>query len=169
MVNHPVHNYRYTLVRHWDNARPMVAWVCLNPSTAGAAVDDPTTRKIRGFSEQWGFGSYLLVNLYPMRATSPADLVAATPAQRIGIYRDLHACLADGIITAAYGDGAEVIFAWGAKGNHPALRARRDAVLALPRPDKPFWCLGLTKSGDPCHPLYLPYTTPRIAWPTPTP
>lgn len=36
--------YRYRLWRQWDRG-PVMAWIMLNPSTADAHTDDPTTRR----------------------------------------------------------------------------------------------------------------------------
>ena len=159
--------YRYTLSRSWDGGLPTVAWVCLNPSTADESVDDPTTRRIRGFSERWGFGGYVLVNVYPMRATDPTELVQASELERIGP----NAQLADGIIIAACLDVSEVILAWGARVAHPRLRYRAAAVVGLVQdacdlqtPHRPVSCLGRTTRGHPKHPLYLANTTARVAW-----
>jgi hypothetical protein len=167
-----VPDYRYTFGRVWNRALPLVVWVCLNPSTADTETDDQTTRKIRGFSERWGFGRFLLVNLYPMRATSPADLLAANEAMRFGL-GDTHTA----IISAAFGDAVggimpgkagavgDVVFAWGAHGAHRTVRARRDEVLALPRPPGlRVWCLGRCQNGEPRHPLTLAYATLRERW-----
>jgi len=43
---------RYRLWRRRDRARPVVAFVMLNPSPAGARGDDPTIRRI-GFARSW--------------------------------------------------------------------------------------------------------------------
>ena len=49
---------RYRLDRHvavpgeWHHGRAL--WVMLNPSTADESVDDPTIRRVVGFSRAWG-------------------------------------------------------------------------------------------------------------------
>ena len=48
--------------------------VGLNPSTANEKVPDPTIRKVMGFAERKGFDSFVMINLYPQRATNPNDL-----------------------------------------------------------------------------------------------
>ena len=51
--------HRYTLERRWSAvglAEPRIVWIMLNPSTAGAEVDDPTVRKVVGFSKRWRSG-----------------------------------------------------------------------------------------------------------------
>tara|TARA_R110000824_G_scaffold30668_15_gene100665 strand:- start:2356 stop:2850 length:495 start_codon:yes stop_codon:yes gene_type:complete len=156
-----IYNYRHHLARQWDPALPLAVWVCLNPSTADANVDDPTTRKIRGFSERWGYGNYILVNLYPLRATKPADLIAAPRGLRLGLIGAADRHIADAYRLAADRRGA-IFFAWGANGGHHTIRERRAEVLALPRFGLKAYCLGTTKHGEPRHPLYLRYDTPRV-------
>ena len=48
--------YRYELRRIWDSSLPILLWVGLNPSTADHINDDPTNRRIAGFSKNWGYG-----------------------------------------------------------------------------------------------------------------
>ncbi len=66
--------YRYQLVREWDRARPRVAFLMLNPSTADATQNDPTIRKCIAFARSWGCGSLEVVNLFAFRATDPREL-----------------------------------------------------------------------------------------------
>lgn len=70
----PCGKYRYRLERIWNPALPRCAWLCLNPSTADAERDDPTVRKITGFSARLGYGGFVLFNLMALRATYPSDL-----------------------------------------------------------------------------------------------
>lgn len=157
--------YRYELLERWDTDLPVLSWICLNPSTASEGVPDPTTRKIRGFCERWGWGGFYLVNLYPMRATFPRDLIAATEQERIGDPVE-----ADRAIVGAVTRGQTVV-AWGARGVSRTVRPRVAAVLKLladrrPLPD--LWCLGLTKEGTPGHPLMLAYSTPLVPFVLPS-
>jgi hypothetical protein len=69
--------FRYTLTRVWDETKPIVAFIGLNPSTADESVDDPTIRRCIGFAKSWGYGGLLMLNLYAYRATKPADMWAA--------------------------------------------------------------------------------------------
>lgn len=73
----PCGRYRYTLTRTWDLTLPRVCWVMLNPSTADATRDDPTIRRVLGFSRAWGFGSLVVVNLFAFRTPSPEALALA--------------------------------------------------------------------------------------------
>lgn len=139
----PTGRYRYALWRTWDRSGPTVAFVMLNPSTAGAASDDPTIRRCLGFARAWGFGALVAVNLFALRSPEPARLRRARDP--VGPDNDRH-------IRSAARTASLVIAAWGI---HGALAGRDLAVRSLLAPHR-ISCLGLTRSGQPRHPLYLP-------------
>lgn len=134
--------YRYVLHRRWDDRLPRVAFVMLNPSTADETHDDPTIRRCTAFARRWRFGSLEVVNLYAYRATRPADLWAANAP--IGPQNDRY-------LQRAAARADRVVLAWGNGGG----RAGRGAAVAqmLGR-IRPLSCLGLTRLGQPRHPLY---------------
>lgn len=129
--------YRYYLWREWDAAAPTVTFVLLNPSTADAEHDDPTLRRCVGFARRWGCGRLELLNLFALRATSPAELRRA--ADPVGPENDT-------ILRAARG---VIVVGWG---NHGALHGRDREVLGLLGE---VLVLGFTKQGQPRHPLYV--------------
>lgn len=141
--------YRYHLWRIWDDAKPTAVWVMLNPSTADAYQDDPTIRRCIGFAKTFDFGGIQIVNLYAYRATNPTELRKVSdpvgPANELFIRR---ACS-----TLA----GKVICAWGAS-PYAAHRAG-DARLIIWHEFGQSWCIGKTKDGSPCHPLYRPAGT----------
>jgi hypothetical protein len=49
----------------------------VNPSTADAETDDPTIRKVKGFSERAGYGHIIVGNLFAFRATDIKQLRTA--------------------------------------------------------------------------------------------
>jgi hypothetical protein len=142
--------YRYTLRRKLGG-RPgrAVCFVMLNPSSADAEKDDPTIRKCLGFARRWGCAELVVVNLFAFRATRPRDLRAA--ADPVGRANRRH-------VRSAVGraKGGLVVCAWG---THGAWRGQDVAVRGWIREAgaAPV-CLGQTKSGQPRHPLYVPYT-----------
>ncbi len=146
--------YRYSLGRRWappDEEARWVTFVMLNPSTADAALDDPTIRRCRGFAQSWGAGGMHVVNLYAYRATSPAALwVVPDP---VGPDNDR-------TLTGYAAMGWPMVAAWGAN----ARRDRVAEVLDLIRDCPPLRCLGTTKAGDPRHPLYVKGDTPLTEW-----
>lgn len=161
--------YRYALVRHWGSdldwthactnepRAPRVVWVMLNPSVADDEIDDPTIRKCIGFSRRWGYESMFVINLFALRATYPEELKRATDP--FGPSNPTHIAFA---LKHAKTYGDLVVFAWG---NHGKLfSASEELKRVLRRHDlyplyAPPMCLGLTRSGQPKHPLMLPYRT----------
>ena len=117
----------------------------LNPSTADGLQDDPTIRRCVGFAQRWGYNVLSVRNLFPWRATDPAELFQVETVTG-GVRGDtelLAACTAD-----------LVVVAWGA--SVPFLRDRAALELfAANFPAVPLWCLGVTKHGHPRHPLYV--------------
>ncbi len=141
--------YRYTLVRVWDESKPRILWVLLNPSTADAVHDDPTNRKGIKFSKAWGFGSCVFVNLFAFR--SPHPKVMKKQAEPVGPENE---ALIIYEATRAIASGGKIVLAWGNDGAH---RGRDAAVLKLLKSDgfDSLWCMGKNQGGSPKHPLYL--------------
>jgi hypothetical protein len=130
----------------------------LNPSTATDDVDDPTIRRVIGFTRRLGYNSLIVVNLFARRATRPAHL--ADPGDPVGPENDQ-------AIASAARTSAAIIAAWGSHGADRALAPRRahvEALLFQQRDRGPVFCLGYTKGGQPRHPLYLPADTPRVRY-----
>jgi hypothetical protein len=144
--------YRYELTRGPLN-RPAV-FVMLNPSTADAAIDDPTIRRCRGFARAWGCGGLVVVNAFALRATNPAAL--RTHPDPVGPYNDTV------LATLGIREHGPVVVAWGV---HATLHDRDKRVLALLRGAgvEPM-CLGVTKDGHPRHPLYVRGATTPVPY-----
>lgn len=139
--------YRYQLWRVWDESLPRLLFVMLNPSTADAEVDDPTIKKCVKYARAWGYGGLEVVNLFALRSTDPNAL--------LDVYRDPVPWPQNNqyILESAYRAG-RIVVAWGA---HKAIRARDKQVTALLSIHGfDLYCLRLTKSGQPWHPLYVP-------------
>jgi hypothetical protein len=147
----PCGAYRYRLGRSWIGGQGTVLWVMLNPSTADAEKDDPTIRRCIGFSQLWGYSALVVVNLFALRSTNPAGLYAHP--YPIGPDNDDH-------IVATARTARMVVAAWG---NHGGYLARGEAVARMLRPCVPHH-LGLTKTGQPKHPLRLPADTSLEPW-----
>ncbi len=136
--------YRYTLSRIWDHAKPIVLFICLNPSTADEENDDRTITKCIGFSKRWDCGGLYVGNLFAFRATQPEDLKKATDP--IGPENDAW-------IGKLLEKSNLVVGAWG---NHGKYLGRGDIFLKyIPN----LFYLEMNKSGQPSHPLYLNYDT----------
>ena len=151
--------YRYRLTRWWSESLPWVTYLMLNPSTADAFSDDPTIKKCIGFADAWGFGGIEVVNLFALRSTDPLGLLSDPNPNG----PDYMTHLLDTVKKAKL-----LIAAWGCESTlkrSPILQKRPAAVLSTIRtlrPDLPIECLGMSKTGNPYHPLMLGYNTPRI-------
>lgn len=138
--------YRYQLVRSTGHPnQTLVNFVGLNPSTADESSDDPTVRRLIGFAGRQGFGFLILTNLYAFRATDPRALAWASDP--IGPDNVKY-------IAAAAGASQCIVPCWG---THGALRSRGREVLGLLRRLGDIRVFGLTKGGEPIHPLYLAF------------
>jgi len=132
--------YRYSLFRIWDKKKKHVLFIGLNPSTADEEADDPTVRRCLNYAKKWGYGGFIMVNLFAYRTTFPANLKKVK--YPIGKDNDKY------IMTLS--KKADItVAAWGNYGN---LYSRDKQVLSL-IPN--FMCLKVNKSGQPAHPLYL--------------
>jgi hypothetical protein len=139
--------YRYTLWRVWNQHAPKMAFVMLNPSTADATSDDATICRCVRFAQTWGYGSLEVVNLFALKATNPRELKQAIDP----IGQECDRYLLDAVKQVD-----RVVIAWG---NWGSLHQRDQAVLALLAPHISLYCLGMNRSGQPRHPLYLPKST----------
>ena len=146
--------YRTALVRLWDPAGPRLAFIGLNPSTADDCFDDPTSRRCIGFARREGAGSLVLLNLYGLRATRPADLWASDAPVGPGT---------DRVMRAELRRCSQIVACWGAIPS--SAQPRVDAVVArLKRTGLPICALGRTRGGHPRHPLYLRKDSPLSPW-----
>lgn len=165
----PCGRYRYSLVRVFppapdDRPRGRLLWVMLNPSTADGSRDDATLNRVAGFTHRNGFSELEVVNLFAWRARSPLDLAAAIDRvesrgpEPLGFLNSM----AWGVALRRCED---VVFAWG---RQPRTEVQVDRLLGIVAHTelKPK-CLGLTQSGDPRHPLYMPWRAQLQPWPLP--
>lgn len=136
----PCERYRYTLYRGWEGGSGMVAFVCVNPSTANASDDDPTIRRCVDYAKRWGFQYMQMVNLFAYRATDPSELHRVVDP--IGPLNDYY-------IEDVLNQADLVVAAWGVNGAF----LYRDVVVRKMIPRLHY--LKLTKDGFPSHPLYL--------------
>lgn len=143
-------SYRYTLWRRWDEERPAVMIIGLNPSTADARQDDPTIRRCIGFARDWGYGGLVVTNLFAFRATYPSDLKAA--ADPVGPRNDSW-------IRRMAGQVETIVAAWGNDGVWLDRSARVRRMLA-----GRLCCIKRNAGGEPAHPLYLPARLTPIEW-----
>ena len=155
--------YRYELRRWWGTGAP-VAWLMLNPSTADAKQDDPTLRRIIGFSYRWGYGGLIVVNLYPFRASKPADLwhwckqLPWFGGRPFCPYARDAAHLNGDFVEAAARAAVLRMVAFGSEVLNRDHGWVENTLESFGQPsdfggDERFHCLGKTKSGAPLHPM----------------
>ena len=129
-----------------------LCYVGSNPSKAGLKVEgkvitDQTARRFLGFAERFKATHYIAVNLYPYIETDPNNLNGI----EYNILKTHYSRTAFDQIVKANG---KVIFCWG-----DCLKFKHDRNLAVielakERNIQPY-CFGLTKKGNPVHPLRL--------------
>ena len=160
----PCGTYRYWLERRWaDGGWPQV-FVTLHPSTADAAVDDPTVGRCRGYARREGASGLVLVNLFAFRAADPkelslmadlgVDVVGPRNAESLGM----------ALLTAQL-YRQRVVCAWGA--DTRAIRPGAELVERAKGLSVELACLGISKAWAPKHPLYLRTTAPLSPYPHP--
>jgi hypothetical protein len=145
--------WRYLLWRHWDEKKPAVNFLMLNPSTADEHKLDPTCSRARDYAERWGYGALIVTNVFGWRATDPDDMKAAKDPVGPGN---------DAAIVRAARESAIVVCAWG---NHGAYRDRSKHVFKILSEEKiALYSLRVNANGEPAHPLYLPGRLKPTAW-----
>jgi hypothetical protein len=136
-------SYRYSLWRTWSACHPRIVFILLNPSTADEERNDPTIRRCIGFAQTWKFGSVEVVNLFAYRATDARMLLKIDdPVGEENNY----------FLMRAVERCSTVVVGWGARGT---LLGRDRQVMSLLAGRKDVYCLGVTKDGQPRHPLYV--------------
>lgn len=154
----PDGRYRYDLTRSTRSLTGYgtAVWIMLNPSTADAEHDDPTIRRVLGFSKRLDVADVAVVNLFAYRATSPGDLLSADdpigPDNDATIERHVRSAY---IVVAAWGSWWET---------QPISRrpSRLNVEQIVADCGRRLYCVGVTDSGTPRHPLYVPKRQPIV-------
>jgi len=145
--------YRYLLWRIWDEEKPRMNFLMLNPSTADERENDPTVERCQRRAMAAGYGGLYVTNLFAYRSTDPAGL-STFRGDPIGPLNN------SWILWAAR--QAKVICAWG---NHGKLLRRDEEVIRMLRAEKtPLHALRLNAGNIPAHPLYIPYSEQPVLW-----
>ena len=133
------YKHRYALWRIWDESKPLVMFIGLNPSTANETTNDPTIRRVIGMAKQWGFGGVYMMNCFTYVSTDPNELVKDKDLEWNN-RRLLHIARRC----------QEIVFAWGA---FEAAKERGQELAAMFPKAK---ALIINQDGSPRHPLYVP-------------
>lgn len=151
---------RYTLGEYEDTAAKTLLCFGINPSTATPQNLDNTIKRIKTISKNNGYINWVMLNLYPQRATNP---------QELHIFRDVKLTLTNLFyIKKVLSDFAnsDILFAYG------NLISTRDYFVELltniisqikcSNWNGRILCIKLSKMGHPVHPLYQPSSSPLI-------
>lgn len=161
-MNDSVLSYRYSLRRTIEGDVEPVSrmyFVMLNPSTATDTEDDPTIRRCMWFARREGCGELHVVNLFPVRATKPSDLMKM--AARAALLGEPGSVWVSPLVQAVYESNVLVV-AWGAA--VPILREPQVNQFRRVLGRRLAMCLGRTKDGSPRHPLYVRSDQPLEPW-----
>jgi hypothetical protein len=146
--------YRYALWRIWNEDKPLVMFIGLNPSTAAEKEDDPTIRRVTRFAYDHGYGGFYMMNLFAYVTAYPH--VLETTKDALG---DTDEWL-EKINLKCYA----VCFCWGAFGDGNGRQYIRMRAQQIVGRFPSAYCLGKTKTGHPAHPLYLAAGTKMIPY-----
>lgn len=134
--------HRFALWRIWDEAKPVVMFIGLNPSKADGNADDPTIQSVERLSRFNGFGGFFMMNCFSFISTNPKHLVATqeTYEQKLN----------DRFLILISAKCKEIVFAWG---SFKIVRLfGRPSELAKMFPIAK--CICKNNDGSPGHPLF---------------
>lgn len=132
--------YRYKLWRIWDENKPLIMFIGLNPSTANATSDDPTIRRVKRFAKDWGFGGVYMMNCFPYISTDPNKLTDFG-----------NTVINDRKLKEVSFRCDRIIFSWGNFDIVPELGRDEELDIMFPKA----YALMINKNGSPRHPLYV--------------
>lgn len=138
--------YRYALWRIWNEDKPLVMFIGLNPSTANERKPDRTITRVTRFAYDWGYGGFYMMNLFGIVSSKPAILL--TDPNPIGEN--------DYWLEKIAIECEMILFCWG--GFKQARSRAEDVKKRFPGA----YCLKKTKDGHPWHPLYVETATKPI-------
>lgn len=143
--------YRYALWRIWDENKPSLVFVGLNPSTANEITDDPTIKRVRQISKNLGYGSVFMMNLFGVISADPKVLKTCSDPLGDNDKWLKEFCTGD------------IVFAWG---NFKEAEERAKTVAKMFPNAK---ALHINKNGSPKHPLYCKADILPVPFASPSP
>jgi len=138
--------YRYALWRIWDESKPNIAFMGINPSTANETEPDNTIKRVIAIARHNSFGGIYMINLFALVSKDP-DLLSTHP-DPIGDN--------DRYINLVQGQVWGIVCAWGA-----FKQARQRAKQLFPMIGNPL-AINVLKDGSPQHPLFCKSCTKLI-------
>jgi len=135
--------YRYALWRIWDDSKPLVMFIGLNPSTADETEPDPTIKRVCAIANYNGYGGIYMMNCFPFVSTKPEEMLLC---KRNSVEWNINESWLYQISKTC----KEVVFAWG---NFDVIKQiNRDKDLSNLFPQAK--ALVINTNGSPKHPLY---------------
>ena len=132
-------NHRLKLWRIWDENLPIIMFIGLNPSTANSSSDDPTIRRIKRFTSDWGYGGFYMMNLFTQITPYPKEL-------KLNSFKELHE---NRVRIRELNEECKItVCCWG---NFKQAAIEGEYCKCMEKSH----CLGMNKNGSPKHPLYL--------------
>ncbi len=149
--------YRSLLWRIWDTTLPLLNCLMLNPSQAGASVEesDPTVTRQMERGRRLGCGGLLVTNAYDLVATDPQDMLRHPAPLSPECNKQIIIAADRAIASKGF-----VLCAWG---KHCAADRQGEILRLLA--GWQLYCLGFNKNGSPVHPLYRPYDALLLEFP----
>jgi len=133
-----------------DGTHPLVCFG-INPSTAAPGSLDRTVATVEGVAARAGFDSFMMLNVYPQRATDPNEMHHT-------LDQALHDWNLRSIATFVDERALTVWAAWGTLiGKRSYLPGLLAEIVALPELSNCLWRSrgARSKAGHPHHPLYV--------------
>ena len=153
-------SYRWILKRELLSGKKTVVFIGLNPSKANSFNNDRTLVRIINFCSRWEYKNIYVINLFGLISKSPQ--VLSKSKDPIGLNNDLITLIA--LRFWQKNTNCDLWLGWGDKGQ---LNGRNREVIKIIKnlsklkssennyPDR-ILSLGLSKKGNPLHPLYIP-------------
>jgi hypothetical protein len=153
----PCEKFRYWLRRDWDLDKAPISFLMLNPSTADEMVNDPTIERCQRRAIAMGFGSMIIVNLFPFRMTDSKLL--STVDNLLGDAKQV-----DDAILRAVELSECAVCGWG---KHALAAPRAQHIMELIKQknlQNKVMCLQLNADNSPQHPLYIGYAKQPVPY-----
>ena len=153
-------SYRWILKRELLNGKKTVVFFGLNPSKANTYNNDRSLIRIINFCSRWNYKNIYVINLFGLISKSPIQLSESNDP--IGENNNL--IIIKSLLFWRENIYCDLWLGWGDKGQ---LSGRDREVIKLIRNfsnfksnenncSKRILSLGLSKKGNPRHPLYMP-------------
>lgn len=123
----------------------------INPSTARPNDLDNTLKSVERIAKRAGYDGWIMLNVYPQRATNPNDL-------HTELDEDIHNKNVQHIQKVLVEYNATILAAWGTLINKRAyLKKCLQEIHSVSKQSKRKWVRigAISKDGHPHHPLYL--------------